>query len=24
VFDAADDFGMPRGDGRLFMLACRD
>lgn len=24
VFDAADDFGMPRGDGRLFMLARRD
>jgi SAM-dependent methyltransferase len=24
LFDAADDFGMPRGDGRLFLLACRD
>jgi SAM-dependent methyltransferase len=23
VFDAADDFGMPRGDGRLFLLARR-
>ena len=23
VFDASDDFGMPRGDGRLFLLARR-